>query len=49
MHRFFEGSIGMGEILLIDKLGNVRYSFPGMSKNFDTMLEGKIRELLNEK
>jgi hypothetical protein len=48
MLGFFEGSMDMGEILLIDKLGKVRYAFPGMTKNFDAMLETKIHELLNE-
>jgi hypothetical protein len=49
MSKFFQGSIGIGEILLIDKQGKVRYSFPGMAENFEAMINDKIHELLNEK
>lgn len=39
----------MGEILLVDKHGIVRHAFPGMSRDFGTMLRKKLKELNSEK
>jgi len=44
----FGNSGGMGEILLVDKHGRIRYSFPGITKGYVAVLRAKLRELLRE-
>ncbi|HLP82562.1 MAG TPA: hypothetical protein VK141_11315, partial [Nitrosomonas sp.] len=46
--KFFNGEGKMGEILLLDSLGTARYSFPGMTKDWDKLMEKKIRSLLRK-
>ncbi|MCX6138176.1 MAG: TlpA disulfide reductase family protein [Ignavibacteriales bacterium] len=41
--------VGMGEILLVDKYGTIRSSFPGMTKNLEKLLRSKLDRLLREK
>jgi thiol-disulfide isomerase/thioredoxin len=47
--QLYRGSYPMGEILLIDKQGVVRYALPGMSKNFEAMLKERLQGLIHEK
>jgi len=39
---------GMGEILVVDKHGMIRYSFPGVTKGYNAVLRAKLRQLLKE-
>lgn len=44
--RLFGGVFQMGEILLVDKQGKIRFSFPGMTKNLEQMIRKRLLELL---
>lgn len=39
----------VGQVLLVDKHGIVRYSFPGMSKNFEVILRERLQKLTHDK
>ena len=45
---FFGGSGVMGEILLVDRHGRIRFSFPGMAEGYEAAIRTKLRMLLEE-
>lgn len=48
IRKFFNGRGSMGELLLLDSSGTVRYCFPGMTKDWDKLLKKHIRMLMRK-
>lgn len=46
--RFFRGTAGMGSIFIIDRHGDIRFSFPGTSPGYEDAIRSKIEQLLRE-